>query len=66
MSMYCLVYEVRYDGYAYLGQRDDRLLLLPEKRKVGSSTLPLATSLAYRCSLLTRPDVGRRVYSSHL
>jgi hypothetical protein len=39
----CLAHEVRHDGYAYLGQRDDRLLLLPEKRKVGGSTPPLTT-----------------------
>ena len=45
ITLCCLVHEVRNDGYAYLGQRDDRLLLLPEKRKVGSSTLPLTTSL---------------------
>jgi hypothetical protein len=43
ITLCCLVHEVRHDGYAYLGQRDDRLLLLPEKRKVGSSTLPLTT-----------------------
>jgi hypothetical protein len=40
-----LVYELRHDGYACFGQRDDRLLLLLEKRKVGSSTLPLTASL---------------------
>jgi hypothetical protein len=45
ITLCCLVYELRHDGYAYFGQRDDRLLLLLEKRKVGSSTLPLTTSL---------------------
>ena len=38
-----LVHNVRHDGYAYLGQRDDRYILLAEKRKVGGLTLPLTT-----------------------
>jgi hypothetical protein len=53
ITLYCLLHEVRHDAYAYLGQRDDRLLLLPEKRKVGSSTLPLTTSFGLVSSALT-------------
>ena len=29
ITLCCLVHEVRHDGYAYLGQRDGWLLLLP-------------------------------------
>jgi hypothetical protein len=57
ITLCCLIYEVRHDGYAYLGQRDDRLLL-PKKRKVGSATPPLTTSSGQGAGMPTWPIEG--------